>query len=268
MLNTIEIYFLLFITYSVLGWTLEVVGKLIEIKKFVNRGFLVGPCCAIYGVGGLLITFCLQKLSFNVLLIFIASILLCGTLEYITSYLMEKLFNARWWDYSQRKFNIQGRVCLFTIIPFGILGCFIIYIANPFFLSILNNLSSIKLHILSGTILAIFIVDYIVSFTVMLKLRKTASLVNEENREDNTEEITKKVKDILFGKSILNKRIFEAYPRLKAIKIKITKQTNKIKQSVNDAKIELKENITEKKENIKESFENTKNNIKNIGRKK
>ena len=125
MIQTIELYFLLFITYSVIGWTMEVVGKLIELKRFVNRGFLIGPCCSIYGFGGILITLLLQYFTANPVVLFFMAILVCGVLEYLTSYFMEKLFNARWWDYSQRKYNINGRVCLNTIIPFGILGCLI-----------------------------------------------------------------------------------------------------------------------------------------------
>ncbi len=67
------------------------------------------------------------------------AILVCGTLEYFTSYFMEKRYHARWWDYSQRKFNLNGRVCLNTIIPFGILGLFISYVSNPF---LIKNIES------------------------------------------------------------------------------------------------------------------------------
>ena len=76
------------------------------------------------------------------------AILVCGTLEYLTSYFMEKIFHARWWDYSQRKFNINGRVCLNTIIPFGLLGMFIMYVSNPFLIGKIESLSEIWLNIL------------------------------------------------------------------------------------------------------------------------
>ena len=128
----IRVYFLLFLAYSFLGWLMEVIGKLIQLKRFINRGFLIGPYCPIYGCGALLITFLLKKYIDDPFTLFIMAILLCGTLEYLTSYFMEKIYHARWWDYSQRKFNINGRVCLNTIIPFGLLGMFIIYISNPF----------------------------------------------------------------------------------------------------------------------------------------
>lgn len=264
MLHTIEIYFLLFIIYSAIGWTMEVVGKLIELKRFVNRGFLIGPCCAIYGVGAILITLLLKNFTYNVLILFIMSILVCGILEYCTSYFMEKFFKARWWDYSKRKFNINGRVCLNTIIPFGLLGCFIVYIANPFFFSQLEKIPYLVIHIITISLLIIFIIDCAISFGVVSNLRKTTNKVNKENREDNTEEITKKVREILLGKSVFNRRLINAYPKLIAIKDKIKESTKEIKKTVNNAKDEIKGNIVEKKENIKDSIEETKQNIKRI----
>ena len=264
MLHTIEIYFLLFIIYSTIGWTMEVVGKLIELKRFVNRGFLIGPCCSIYGVGAILITLLLKSFTYNVLILFIMSVLVCCILEYSTSYFMEKLFKARWWDYSKKKFNINGRVCLDTIIPFGLLSCFIVYIANPFFFAQLEKIPDIGLHIIAIALLLIYIVDCSISLGVVTNLRKTTKQVNKENREDNTEEITKKVREILLGESIFNRRLINAYPKLIAIKEKIKESTKELKRTVNNAKDEIKENIAEKKDNIKESIEETKQNIKKL----
>ena len=121
----IKLYFLLFVIYSLLGWALEVIGKLIECRKFIHRGFLIVPYCPIYGCGALLITFLLKKYANDWIILFTMAIVICGSLEYITSYIMEKIFKARWWDYRHRKLNINGRVCLFTISPFGILGLLI-----------------------------------------------------------------------------------------------------------------------------------------------
>mgnify|MGYP002338075205 CR=1 FL=1 len=106
---------------------------------------------------------------------------------------MEKIFHLRWWDYSQKKFNINGRVCLDTIIPFGILGMLIMYILNPFFLEKLNLLSQTALNIVFYIVIAIYVTDNIISLITMFGIRKTTASVSRENREDNTEEITKKV---------------------------------------------------------------------------
>ena len=100
------------------------------------------------------------------LLLTVLSMVICSLLEYITSYVMEKLFKARWWDYSDKRFNINGRICLETMIPFGIVSCLIIYIVNPFFVSILREVPGIVLTILFIVTSIIFIVDVITSFNV------------------------------------------------------------------------------------------------------
>lgn len=239
-MEQIMIYFLLFIIYSVCGWSIEVIGKLIEKKRFINRGFLIGPYCPIYGFGALAITLLLKGFTHNIILLFLMSILVCGTLEYLTSYIMEKLFHARWWDYSTRKYNINGRVCLNTIIPFGLLGCFIMYVSNPFFFRILNKLSFTALSIISGILFVIFLVDNIISFNVISAVRTTSKNLYKEL--DNTEEITKKVKEILLSKSILHRRLIHAYPKLNTIKAKIKERTEKLKENTD----KIKENINQK----------------------
>ena len=188
----IRIYFLLFLAYSFFGWLIEVIGKLITMKKFINRGFLIGPYCPIYGTGAILITFLLKKYVDDPITLFIMAILVCGILEYFTSYFMEKFFHARWWDYSQRRFNINGRVCLNTIIPFGLLGMFIMYVSNPFLISKLEALPEVYLNILAGILLMLYVIDYIVSTNVIRYVGKTTKEIGKDL--DNTEEITSKVK--------------------------------------------------------------------------
>ena len=243
----VRVYFLLFIIYSVLGWIMEVTCKLIQYKRFINRGFLIGPYCPIYGCGGILITLLLNRYISDPFVLFVMAILLCGTLEYLTSWFMEKAFKARWRDYSQRKFNLNGRVCLGTIIPFGILGLFISYISNPFLLGKIYQIPEIWLNIISGTILVIFIIDNIVSGIVVRFLKKTE--VSVSKKEDNTEEITKQVREILGQKSALHRRLMNAYPKLQAVKIKIKEKQEKIKKQ---AKEQTEEIATKVEETAKE----------------
>lgn len=243
----VRVYFLLFIIYSVLGWIMEVTCKLIQYKRFINRGFLIGPYCPIYGCGGILITLLLNRYISDPFVLFVMAILLCGTLEYLTSWFMEKAFKARWWDYSQRKFNLNGRVCLGTIIPFGILGLFISYISNPFLLGKIYQIPEIWLNIISGTILVIFIIDNIVSGIVVRFLKKTE--VSVSKKEDNTEEITKQVREILGQKSALHRRLMNAYPKLQSVKIKIKEKQEKIKKQ---AKEQTEEIATKVEETAKE----------------
>ena len=246
----IRIYFLLFLIYSFLGWSLEVIGKLIELKRFINRGFLVGPVCPIYGCGGILITFLLKKYIDDPIALFIMAIFLCGSLEYLTSYLMEKIFHARWWDYRKKKYNINGRVCLDTIIPFGLLGMFIMYIANPFFLKYLQAMPDVALNILFGVFLTIFVIDNIVSTNVVSYVGRTTKQLGKEL--DNTEEITKKVKEIITGKSALYRRLLKAYPTIQSIKIRIKETQVQIKEQQE----KIKENVMQQKQDIQNKIEN------------
>lgn len=227
MINTIEIYFLLFLIYSFLGWNMEVISELIRIKKFINRGFLIGPLCPIYGVGVILITFLLERYKTDMVITFILTVLLCGTLEYITSYLMEKLFNARWWEYSSHRFNINGRVSLGILILFGIGGCLVIYIFNPIILKYLSSIPGVALNIISIIALIIMIIDTIVSFEIILDF-KTATV----QFKDSTEEISRKVKEIISQKSVAGKRLIDAFPDLEMIKTTIRNKIQEGKEAM------------------------------------
>ena len=124
-------FFLLFIIYSFMGWLMEVIVVSIAKHKLSSRGFLIGPVCPIYGYGVVLVSLLLQKYQNDIVILFFMSVIICGILEYFTSFFMEKIFKARWWDYSKKKFNINGRICLENLIWFGIACCIVIYIFNP-----------------------------------------------------------------------------------------------------------------------------------------
>ena len=204
-------YFLAFMLYSFLGWCMEVILGLIENKKFVNRGFLIGPYCPIYGYGMLLIVFLLKNYTDSPLVLFILAMVICMVLEYLTSYFMELIFKARWWDYSNKKFNINGRICLETAIPFGVGGSVIMYLVHPFVMSIVDKFSNTVILILGIILLVIYIVDNIISLNTMFKFKG----IQFKSYRDNTEEITLKVREQLMKHSILTKRLINAFPNLK-----------------------------------------------------
>ena len=179
-MKEISILFLLFMTYSFLGWCLEVGCKLIEKKKFINRGFLIGPYCPIYGYGALIMTIILIKYINDPVTLFIMIILSCSLLEYITSYALEKIFHTRWWDYSKKRFNINGRICLETMIPFGIFGMLIMYITNPFFYNIYNNLPNTILYIISVILFVIYIIDNIISFKIIKEIQNIGKEIEKK----------------------------------------------------------------------------------------
>lgn len=229
-MNEIYYYFLLFLIYSFIGWLIEVIGKLIEKHKFINRGFLVGPICPIYGHGCILMILTLSRYKDNPLILFINAIFICSLLEYFTSYFMEKIFKARWWDYSTRKFNLNGRICAETMIPFGILGTLVICVINPIFEYLLNLFNFETIKIIAIVLFIIYIIDYTISLIIMFGFKGTLKTVEK----DGTEEITKKVKKILINKNVLYKRLVEAFPnfmnpkeRLLLIKARVEKELKK-----------------------------------------
>ena len=148
MIYNLEIYFMLFIIYSVGGWIMECTLGVIQKHKFVNRGFLIGPYCPIYGCGGVLATLILSKYSEDLVVLFILGIVIFSILEYFTSYVLEKIFHARWWDYSNYRFNLNGRICLIGMLFFGILGVVVIRFVNPVLFGFLNNLNDKTFDIL------------------------------------------------------------------------------------------------------------------------
>ncbi len=231
-------FFLLFIIYSFVGWIVEIVYNGFVHKKFVNRGFLIGPYCPIYGFGALLVTVFLTQFRDNFIVAFVMSIFLFSILEYSTSYLMEKIFKARWWDYSEYRFNINGRICLETMIPFGLLGCFVIYVTDPLLKSLFSLMNPLFIKILAIILFVIFIADLIVSLKIINSFKKTAITFL---KRDNTEEITKKVKAILLKKSVWTKRLMQAFPKVKAVISNINIDFIKIKLELKKTKRELKE---------------------------
>ena len=255
---SIATYFIYFIIIAICGWLMEVTLQLVQKHKFADRGFLIGPYCPIYGCGALLITIFLTKLEEYPLALFSVTILVCGVLEYFTSYIMEKIFHARWWDYSENKFNINGRVCLETIIPFGILGLTLIYIVNPFIFDNLVKVPESTLNIIAIIIAVIFAIDNLVSFKVISNVRSATKKFDEENPKDNTEEISQKVKEFLKNKSILNRRLVNAFPKLTATlkehSEKIKQKTAEMKEELTNKANEMKEDFTERANVVKEEF--------------
>ncbi len=213
-------YFLLFLLYSLSGWLFEVIAVFVTKRKFSNRGFLIGPLCPIYGVASLIMVFLLDKYKSDYLILFCMSIVICTIVEYVTSFIMEKLFKTRWWDYSDKKFNINGRVCLQDSLLFGVLGILVILYVNAFFMKLINYLPNVLLILLSTILAIIFITDICISFNVINKVKKYTRTI----KKDSTDEVNEKVKKFIKDNSILYKRLFRAFPNLKILISKIGKK--------------------------------------------
>lgn len=207
-------YCILFFIYSLIGWLMEVLLTLYNEHKFVNRGFLLGPCCPIYGFGCIILYLLLKPYTNNVIVLFILTLFTCSVIEYITSYFMEKIFRLRWWDYSNLKYNLNGRICLETTLPFSVLGVLSIKYITPFLLNIVT-ISKLTI-IITIIILTIFIIDITISLTIVFKLK----FVSKKNT-DATYDIKNAIKKFIKNDIYLYERIIESFPNLTKIAKKI-----------------------------------------------
>ncbi|MBQ4104675.1 MAG: putative ABC transporter permease [Clostridia bacterium] len=171
---TIYDYFIYFYLYSFVGWFFESCYCSLRPKKWINRGFLRGPFCPIYGVGALTILICLLPFRsmtsndyVNELLIFVVGMVVCDLVEYFTSFVMEKAFNARWWDYSTQPFNLHGRICLTHTLYWGTCSCLFLYVLHPlvdvYFVSQVNIESRKTLVYIITTVFVIDVINTIIN---------------------------------------------------------------------------------------------------------
>lgn len=172
-----------FVIYAFLGWVCEDLYCGIPKKKFINRGFLYGPYCPIYGVGALLVLYPLLFVKQYPILVFILGVLITSVLEYVTSWAMEKLFKTRWWDYSQRLLNINGRVCLLNSTLFGIMSIVVVYIIHP---TIEDFVHWIHFDLLTNLLSAFtigFIIDCVFTILALMKRKKVFEKIQSEMEE-------------------------------------------------------------------------------------
>ena len=237
-------YILLFFIYSFIGWCIEVVAKIIDDRRFVNRGFLIGPILPIYGFGVLLILL-ITKQTDNFIIVFLKSIAVCSVLEYLTSWVMEVFFKTRWWDYSQRRFNINGRVCLNTMIPFGILGLLVFYVLNPFFNFLIDHSPYVLNVIIVGIFVFFILLDFIITLKVLMKIKRKI----RTTAKDNTAKIRTRISKWLEGNSYVFRRLKKSFPNLD-IRGKIDYVENGIVKTVlivSDSAVDLTNKITKKR---------------------
>lgn len=172
-----------FVIYAFLGWCTEVLYAYYRKGVFVNRGFLNGPFCPIYGFGCLILVVILYSYRDNLFLLFIFSVLLTSLLEYITGFILEKAFNAKWWDYSDNAFNVKGRICLSFSILWGAASLIVVKFIHPFVESIVSNITGIYALILTYMIILYFSLDFIITLNSIMKLNNLMHQLNEISKE-------------------------------------------------------------------------------------
>lgn len=235
MLSSMSIYFILlyFFVYGFLGWCTEVGFAAFKTHHFVNRGFLNGPICPIYGVGVTAVITVLTPYKSDIIVLYILSVVLVTVLEGVTGWAMDKIFHNKWWDYSDMPLNIGGYVCLLFSIVWGFACLFIIYFIQPLVHDLLAFIPTIV-----GIILII-----ILGITLIADLYVTASTIFKFNRRlAAMEKIAAEMHEISeqIGQEIFEKTI-RAMDRQEASKEKLATATDEFKEKMQDTASGLKE---------------------------
>lgn len=251
--------FIFIIIYSFIGWFYESILRSISAKKIINSGFLNGPICPIYGVGAIVVILLFYQRIENIYILFFASMLVTSAVEYITSFLLEKIFHARWWDYSTYRFNINGRIFLLGSIAFGTFSVLEIKFIHPFIENIVNPITE---GVLVSAIILIFIllvIDLYITVRSLFKLNnrleeiQTAFNYYKEQSLNRTKEFkatmfekfeksefySERVEKLLNWKPVQIKRLLRAFPKLRP-------------QNANDAWQKLKIKLLSKNKKDKE----------------
>lgn len=229
--------FILFIIYSFIGYISELIYCSIQFKKIIlNRGFFIGPYLPIYGVCCIMMTFFLEKYNHDLIALFIMSVVLCSIIEFITSYILEKIYKVRWWDYSNMKFNLEGRICLLNSCLFGVGGVILIHFLNPFFYPILDMIPHILLIVIGISLMVIFLVDLSISIKILHEIKISS---NEYSDHDATQEIKLLVRENISKGSFLITRLLNAFPSMGG---KNKKNFINLKKFTNELRKKLKQN--------------------------
>lgn len=217
-----------FVIYSFLGWVMESIVRSIAEKKLINTGFLVGPMCPIYGIGAMIMLLFLDRFENNIPLLFIVSIVVLTIWEYLVGVLLETIFKTKYWDYSDQKFNFQGRVCLTNSICWGILGVLFVKGIHPAIIKLLEKVNIHILHYAIFIIAIVAIVDMIVSVIKVKNIKVTLEKIEELNKEikEKLKEVKKLTKETEEASKKLEKG--KNSENVKAIVKSLKKKRNRI----------------------------------------
>lgn len=232
------------IIYSFFGWVLESVVKTWIQKKFVNSGFLYGPFCPIYGFGAMIMLTFLERFENNIIFLFLVGVIVLSTWEYIVGWLLEKIFHTKYWDYSENKCNLQGRVCLMNSLFWGILGVLFIKVIHPTVQAQVSRIPQ-ELFIYTSIILTfVIMIDIIVSIIKVLNIQEKFDKLNELNIA-----IKEKLEELKGIKDAENGTVRQVIEELKyqqtKIKRKLIKQTARLKKAFPSMRSDTIEKINE-----------------------
>lgn len=253
----------IFIIYAFIGWCTEVSYAALDTGKFVNRGFLNGPYCPIYGCGVVIVVAILTPLKENLLILFAGSFLLTSVLEYITGYILEKVFHNKWWDYSDKPFNIKGYVCLKFSIYWGLACTFIMDIIHPIIYAAIRFIPFVLGVVLLSIIMCVFAADCIITVTTILKFNKRLKVMDEmaasihRLSDEIGENIYENVTDVIEKSEKFQKTHVELMDKISETKENISELPQTAKMKIAETTGAAKDKLAETTGAAKDKFAET-----------
>lgn len=243
-----ELYFiaLYFFVYGFLGWCTEVAFAAWKEHRFVNRGFLNGPICPVYGIGVTLVVHFLSPYRSNLIILYITSTILVTALEWLTGFILERVFHNKWWDYSNMPLNLNGYVCLLFSLIWGVACVLIVDFIHPVIHKLL-----LYIPVIVGVIILIILgigmfADLYVTASGILKMNKRLAAMQEI--ADELHEISDKIGENIYKNTIA------AMETQDAIKDSVTEKQEKLKDSFTAKQEEFKDSLAAKQMEFKDSF--------------
>lgn len=194
-------YIIYFFIYAFLGWVIEVSYHTVTKGRFINRGFLAGPYCPIYGFGAIAVIFFLTDIGEKSrLILFLGSMFIASLIEFIAGFLLEKIFHERWWDYSNNKLNIGGYICLEFSIIWGVF-CFLLYeVAHPMIRKLVGIIPDMALNYIAISLVIVMTLDLIATINTLIGLNKEFKAIEKISKD--IKKVSDKIGERVYDKTL------------------------------------------------------------------
>lgn len=244
----------IFIIYAFIGWCAEVSFAAVDSGKFVNRGFLNGPYCPIYGCGVVIVVAVLTPIKESLFILFLGSMLLTTVLEFLTGFILEKVFHNKWWDYSDKPFNIMGYVCLKFSILWGLACTFIMKVLHPSIYKFITIIPHVLGIVLLSIIMTAFFIDLGVTVSTILKFNKRLKLMDEvaQKMHQLSDEIGENIYE---GVTTVKEKSEEVQDKAGELRGKFEEKTDAVREAFAENLLESKTEYEHRKEAAKKEYE-------------
>lgn len=246
----ISLLFLYFVIYAFLGWILETVYCSVRERRFVARGFLYGPVCPIYGVGVLMMLCWFAPFTGQPLLFYAVATVCMSAWEYLVAWILETTTHIKYWDYSDRKFNLHGRICLSISLTWGVLAYLVIFWIHPVVAGLVERLSTFTIYVADMVLLVLLVADAAATIRELALLTAMLRKLTQMGEELQVQ--------LALSRAELSDRLDEAREvlsdRLDDAKESISDRLDDARESISDKLDDAKESISDRLDVAKESI--------------